>query len=148
MLPNDESLGFFVRNIAHALYYMGEERLRALHITHQQGRLLLVIYQMNQRGSVMSRKTLENTMHLRGPTVTSLINGLEKHGYIARSVRADDGRAKTLVVTEKGLELVKTVRAVFQESEKQLLHSLTPRERDTILRLLGKVSHNLPDEIK
>ncbi len=46
-------------------------------------------------------KDLEEFLDIKGSSVTSLINNLEKGGYLHRESLAADGRYKKLVLTEK-----------------------------------------------
>lgn len=144
----DESLGYYVRSISHELYYMGDQTLKSLEITNQQGRLLSVIYDSINDGTEISRRILEDIMHLKGPSVTSILRGLEDKGYITRTTRKDDARAMVLSVTNKGEKLVKEVRSVFFNIEQALQCGLTQEEKETLIQLLAKVCHNLPEESK
>ena len=53
-------------------------------------------------------KDLEDFLEIKGSSVNSLINNLEKNGYLRRESISEDGRYKKLVLTEK-------TRAVEQE---------------------------------
>ncbi len=46
-------------------------------------------------------KDLEEFLEIKGSSVTSLINNLERNGYLRRESLASDGRYKKLVLTEK-----------------------------------------------
>ncbi|MBP1856365.1 DNA-binding MarR family transcriptional regulator [Clostridioides mangenotii] len=87
-------------------------------------------------------------MHLKGPSVTSILRGLEEKGYIIRTTRKDDARAMVLTVTDKGERLVKEVRSVFSNVEQALQCGLTQEEKDMLMNLLAKVCRNLPEESK
>lgn len=144
----EESLGYYIRNISHELYYMGDQTLKSLEITNQQGRLLSIIYDSINDGTEISRRFLEDVMHLKGPSVTSILRGLEEKGYIIRTTRKDDGRAMVLSVTDKGKKLVKEVRSVFNETERTLQCGLSEEEKHTLIELLAKVCNGLPEESK
>lgn len=47
------------------------------------------------------RKDLEEFLDIKGPSVTSLVNNLERDGYLRRESIAGDGRYKKFVLTEK-----------------------------------------------
>lgn len=145
---NEESLGYYIRNISHELYYMCDQTLKSLDITNQQGRLLSIIYDSLDDGTEISRRFLEDIMHLKGPSVTSILRGLEEKGYITRTTRKDDARAMVLSVTDKGKELVKEVRSVFSNTEQALQCDLTEEEKERLIELLAKVSKTLPEEYK
>jgi MarR family transcriptional repressor of mepA len=142
----ENSLSYYVRSIFHGLYYMSDQKLKSYGITNQQGHLLGIIYDNIQLGHTISRRFLEELMHLRGPSVTNLLNCLEEKGYISRSVSKTDGRAMQLLVTSKGQQLIKDIRNIFLETELKLQTGMTEEEKDMLKKLLLRVYHNLPEE--
>jgi DNA-binding MarR family transcriptional regulator len=69
-------------------------------------------------------------------TASGVFRGLEKKGYIVRSVSEDDQRAKHIVITEKGLRLVEKAISEIVLVDVRFFHD----ERDTeeLIRLLKK----------
>ena len=144
MIKSDEKIfGSCFRSISHILYYMNDEKLKMMGITNQQGKLLRLIYDNILAGNSISRHFLEETMDLRGPTVTSLLNSLEKKGYIFRTVSNEDHRAMQLMITPKGEEVVDHIKKVFNSVEEKLLRGMTDEEIQTLRMLLFKVYDNL-----
>ena len=82
-------------------------------------------------------------MQLKGPSVTSLLNGLEKNGFIIRYSRENDGRAMNIKVTEKGDKVLEALRDVFKSTEQQLHSGMTTAEQEQFLMLLQKAHDNL-----
>ena len=144
----EHSLGYYIFSISHGLYYMNDEKLKNLGITNQQGRLLEVIYDNIQAGKEINRKFCEDVMHLRGPSITSLLNELEKKGYIFRTQQKKDNRFKVLTITKEGEELISKIRNIFTEAEQQLQKTMTQKEKEVLNKLLSKIYQNLPDETK
>lgn len=144
----EHTLGYYIFSISHGLYYMNDEKLKMFGMTNQQGRLLEVIYDNIQAGKEISRKFCEDIMHLSGPSITNILNGLEEKGCIARIPRKEDHRSMSITVTEKGEELIYKIRNVFFEAEQQLQKKMTQDEIEGLKKLLKVVYHNLPDETK
>ncbi|MFV0400532.1 MAG: MarR family winged helix-turn-helix transcriptional regulator [Oscillospiraceae bacterium] len=140
-----DSLSSYVRDISHELYYRTEQALRERGVTNQQARVLAVIYKEAAAGREPTRRDLEHLMHLRGPTITVLVNSLERGDYLTRRIRRSDGRIRALILTPKGEALVKEVREVFSIMESELLEALTEGERQTMMNLLAKLSASIPD---
>lgn len=139
----ESSLGYYIRNIFHGLYYMTDEKLKSLGLTNQQGHVLNIIYDNCQKGHKVSRRALEEFMHLRGPSITHLLCGLEEKGYIQRSMSDSDRRSIIIAVTPKGEKLVHEIRQIFLESEFVLQTGMTPEELETLKQLLMKMFFNL-----
>ncbi|ACV64126.1 transcriptional regulator, MarR family [Desulfofarcimen acetoxidans DSM 771] len=134
---------FYIRNIAIALRCIEDQKLSEFGITNQQARLLGAIRRSLFDGANMSRKYLEDLMGLRGPSVTSLLNGLEKNGFIIRYAAQDDGRAMQIKVTEKGDKIIDDINQVFLDTEKQLFSGMAEDEKEMFITLLYKALANV-----
>lgn len=144
MIKNEERVfGFCFGSISHILYYMSDQRLKQLGITYQQGRLLGLIYDNIKARHIISRRYLEEIMDLRGPTITSLLRGLEEKEYVIKTISKEDKRAMELIITPKGEKLVSDIREVFNSMEEKLLQGMTKEEIQTLKTLLFKVYDNL-----
>jgi MarR family transcriptional regulator, repressor for mepA len=131
---------FYLRNIVHAMKQLADSNLIPYDITNQQARLLGDINDQLKQDNQICQKDLESIMHLRGSSITSLLQGLEKKGFIVRSSSNEDSRAKQLHITEKGTKLIDEMDKVFQTNESLLLQGMTEDEKKTYQRLL-KISY-------
>lgn len=68
-------------------------------LTSIQALVLYIIIESEKKD--VFRKDLEEVLDIKGPSVTSLINNLERDGYLRRESIAGDGRYKKFVLTEK-----------------------------------------------
>ncbi len=135
---------FYIRSIAHSLRYLNEQKLAEYKITNQQARLLGAIRRSLFEGLNISRKFLQERMELSGPSVTSLLNGLEKNGFIIRYPDKDDGRAMQIEVTDQGMQIMEALDQVFKNTERQLLTGMTEEEKDLFMVLLERAYRNMP----
>ena len=135
---------FNIRNLAHGMRYVNDRKVAEYGLTYPQAWLLAVIYD-GQRiiEAEVNRKYLEEVTLLKGPSVTSLLNGLEKNGFIQRSANAHDARNTDIELTAKGNGLIDGMKHFFAETEKLLLRGMTGEERETFLRLLEKAAANI-----
>lgn len=134
---------FYIHHIALSLRYRNDEQLSKYGITNRQARLLARIWRGQRDGAEVSRRYLEESMLLKGPSITSLLNGLERGGFISRSAHEADGRAMTIEMTEKGQGLVMALQPVFDGTERRLLAGFSGAERETFLALLEKALENV-----
>jgi DNA-binding MarR family transcriptional regulator len=146
MADGKPSPDFYIRSIATFLRCMNDQKLSEFGITTQQARLLGSIRRSLHDGAAISRKFLGDRMGIRGPSVTSLLNGLEKKGFIVRNAAEDDRRAMQIQVTEKGGQVMAEADQVLAEMEEQMLSGLTEVEKVLFAALLHKVFVNIaPD---
>lgn len=72
--------------------------------------------------------------------MTACLDRLEASGYIARRPNPEDRRGTIVRITPKGRALIdKAVVSRFAEAE-EALSALTPKEANTVARLLGKLT--------
>ena len=88
-------------------------------------------------GSI-SMKEIGARIHCDGSFVTAIADTLEERGLARREIDGNDRRIKNLVLTRKGTELRSRLsHELFDDFPG--LGGLTPRERDTLMALLGKM---------
>lgn len=108
-------------------------------LTSQQGQTIGYI---NSNEGVI-QKNLANFFNKRDATMTSMLQGLEKKGFIERRIPEDNEREKRVYLMPKGKELVESFDKKFQEIENDITRNLTDDEIQTLLRLLTKINSNL-----
>ncbi|MCC0100498.1 MarR family transcriptional regulator [Streptomyces flavotricini] len=70
-------------------------------------------------------------------TMVVTVDALEKAGLAERRPSAKDRRARIIAVTERGAALAATSRRIVDEVHAEALASLTPADRETLLRVLA-----------
>jgi DNA-binding MarR family transcriptional regulator len=136
MHREDRIYEFYLRNIVHAIKELQDSKLIPYDITNQQARLLGDIDGQLKQEKKFCQKDLERTMNLRGSSITSLLQRLERKGFIVRSSGDEDGRTKQLQITEKGIKLIEEMGAVFLSVEDMLLKNMKKDEKEIYKRLL------------
>jgi DNA-binding MarR family transcriptional regulator len=71
---------------------------------------------------------LAATEALAQPTVTQLVDKLEKRGLVARERSGDDGRVVLVVISERGREQLEALRASSREVMRETLKELSDEE--------------------
>lgn len=79
------------------------------------------------------------------PATVRLVDRLVEHGFLRREAGADR-RTIALVLTDSGSRAADTVLAARAAALAPLLAGLSPRERVTLERLLGRVAVGLADD--
>jgi MarR family transcriptional repressor of mepA len=90
-----------------------------------------------------SQKDLADQFHVRGASITSMLQGLEKKGFIERKIPAHNERQKNIYVLPKGVELIEAFEQSFHRVEDEIVQPLTAEEQQTLKDLLVKISQGL-----
>ncbi|MFS4437464.1 MarR family winged helix-turn-helix transcriptional regulator [Paracoccaceae bacterium GXU_MW_L88] len=69
-------------------------------------------------------------------TIGGVISRLESRGYVERKVRDDDRRARALTLTEKGGELLDTIRPAVLSTQDQIMAALSEEDQKEFMRLM------------
>lgn len=99
------------------------------------GDILVCLY----KNSKMTMKDIANCIHRTKPTVTVLIDKLEKLGYLKREASDEDSRCKYIVLTQKGKDFQSTFEKISKDLNEMLYKNLSPEESELIEKLLRKV---------
>lgn len=133
---------YYLREIGLKMMFSINEHLVAYDITPPQARIVGFINEKYKKGITICQKDIEKMWKIKGSSVTSLMKGLEKKGYIIRNANETDERVKNLFLTKKGQDLVEEFEQVFNETEKRIVMGMTKQQKDEFLQLLKIVSKN------
>ncbi len=101
-----------------------------------------VLFMLHQRDS-MSQKELAAQLNITAPSITSLIQKMERDKYIAREPDQHDQRVMRLTLTEKGKSCIQAVKDVADRMERILFEGMSLEERLLFRRLMIQADENL-----
>lgn len=112
-----------------------EQSLRSLNITSQQSQALHEI--AIQPG--ITNHELEHQLLIEKSSVTSLMNGIEKRGWIIRNAHPDDARMKQNTLTTAGEQKYIQAQQAVNEVKSRSTHTFTAEELEHLKQLLNKL---------
>lgn len=127
--------------IAHQLDKYQNSILGQYDITSKQAKILTFLY-FNRDKNILQRD-LEVFLSNTSSTITSIIGNLEKNGFIVRHNCEEDGRAKYIVMTEKGYEVQKHIFMSLKTCENVITNGLSVEEQNILHDILAKVCNNI-----
>jgi DNA-binding MarR family transcriptional regulator len=113
-------------------------------ITGVQSRILGFVCGESKSKDIF-QKDIEEELDIRRSSVTSVLQLMEKNGFIKRESSCDDARLKKIVITEKGIETNNKVFDIINEIEKSLNDELTEDERKMFINLIDRLSKKVAD---
>jgi DNA-binding MarR family transcriptional regulator len=113
-------------------------------ISGAQWGILAVLHWSERDGEGALRLTdLGERLIIRPPSVTTVIDRLEKMGLVERRASKADSRAKEVRLTAAGNTLVDRVLAAHKKQTEKVLANLSREEQVMLKELLEKVSGHL-----
>lgn len=72
-----------------------------------------------------------------------MLKRMEKNGMIRRVGVDYDARLKKIVLTDKAIEIQKTLDEKFEQLEKRISKNISEQELETFFAVLSKISNNI-----
>lgn len=126
--------------VSHLINNYHNMLLEKYQITTKQAKVLA--YLMHHQGEDILQRNIEEVFFLRSSTVTSVMQNLEKAGFIERYTNKNDRRMKRILITPKGYETFENCKKALIELNETILAGWTEEEKKEILVLLDKIANN------
>ncbi|MGZ4160878.1 MAG: MarR family winged helix-turn-helix transcriptional regulator [Neobacillus sp.] len=101
--------------------------------------LVTIKHGANDEKTEMKISEISQILQVTSPTVTQVINILEKDGLVERTVDPDDRRAVKIRLTPAGIKVTEEARKLFFETFTGLIDYLGEEESEQLANLLAKV---------
>ena len=92
--------------------------------------------------SGISQNDLAREVHLKGSTISLALDLMEKEELIRREQSSTDKRKINVFLCSKGFELKKELDKMIDDTENELLSSLSDTERYMLTEILNKILIN------
>jgi DNA-binding MarR family transcriptional regulator len=90
----------------------------------------------------MSQRDLAATLHVSRPTVTAMLQRMERSGMVLRTTDEGDQRITRVHLTEEGRRLERSLTKVLLTYSARVLDSIPSDDRLELERLLGRLADN------
>ena len=133
------SVGHLVKLAYIAMRRELDASIRKAGITTTQWQALGVLYHMPG----LTHSELVEHMAIEPPSLTSLVNGMERKGWLKRERSETDARVKRLFLTPRGRKLIESLRKATEPIDRRMAAALTDSERDALKSLLRTLVESL-----
>ena len=144
MLHKQEKIGLEIRKLNHEMNRNLELQVKAEgidEVTLMHGWIMRYLYE--NREKEIYQKDIEKHLSIGRSTVTSIIQLMEKKGFIERQAVQSDARLKKVLLTEKGEKTHETIEALIIQLNQNMMEGIEPEELQTFLEVLSKIRQNI-----
>ncbi len=134
--------GAWINMLSHQVKKRLNATLADLGITGVQSRVLHYILEHCQQGPVFQRD-VEAAFSLSRSTTTNILQLMEKNGLIRRESVARDARLKSLIPTEKAVQMDKQVHICIKQTEAILTQGISPGQLQVFAEVAQQMVHNI-----
>lgn len=89
---------------------------------------------------------LARSINVSTPAMTGIVDRLVRYGYVSRLSDEHDRRIIKIVLTAKGVEVVKKISGQKREMIMRTFGKISQKERDDYLRILGRIREVIEKE--
>lgn len=108
-----------------------------------QGRFLILVVMNRQPESATTPSILAQKIGVTKATMTGLLDGLEKDGFIQRHEHPKDRRKQQILLTDEGKNILKSLLPDYWSRIAKLMSALTEGEEKGLIHLLKKVDRGI-----
>lgn len=141
-MENSQRIGKCILDTAHQIKVALDASFDDTSLNGLQARILGFIEKNDSDGISVYQRDIEAEFKIRRSSVSSVLDTMEKNGYIMRCQTQHDARLKTLVLTEKSKKMGQQRREAIDNFEKNLTKNMSLQEIEALKYLLGKVLCN------
>ncbi len=134
----DQSIGRLISILHRQAQVYFHHKLGPYGLGH--GQMPVLMYIVHHEG--VTQHNISQHFHLDRGSTSSLIKGLEAHGFVYRQREETDRRVYRLYQTGKTQQLLPDFYAIFRGWTEQLLEGFTDRERELAFDLLNRMLAN------
>ncbi|MHB8077242.1 MarR family winged helix-turn-helix transcriptional regulator [Desulfosporosinus fructosivorans] len=124
-----------------------ELHLRFADFNLSMGKLLVLLILKQKKGDSLTPSEIADFSKVTRGTITGLIEGLERNGFITRSMSNSDRRMIAVNITEHGQAALETILPFYLGLLSQILQDFTPEDYNDMKKLGTKLKMGL-DRIK
>ena len=146
-MENNESKKYDIVRELKKLQIMLEQNMNKIlgkyELTSSQATILGYIYKTEKAGIEIQQKDIEEYFYLKNPTVTGILDRLEKKSFVVRKVSDKDRRKKIVTLTASSRKIHDEVNNCINSFMKKAYQGVTKEEIETFINMINKVSYNL-----
>lgn len=136
----DQAIGFWLHLVHNKARTEAERVMAPFGVTPEQWAILVRLWQCDER----TQTELANLTFRDKPSVTRLLDGLERAGYVVRGRDPADGRSHRILLTRTGRELEDRLTPVVRAFITHWMRGISVQDLETTQRTLRALYQNLP----
>ena len=133
----EDRVAILVKKTALAIEKKANRMLSPYGLTDTQFKVLMCLYR-NPRHA-LRQVDLEEMLAMRNPTITGIVQNLERGGFVRRTANPEDGRSKLVTLAGSTLALMEELTGVGEALEEHVTRTLSEAERAQAMELLKKM---------
>jgi DNA-binding MarR family transcriptional regulator len=124
----EENAGFLLWQVSMLWQLKMKKGLDTVNLTLTQFALLAALHWLTHEGATVTQNDLANHAKLDKMTTSKVLRTLADKGFVERAEHAHDTRAKTIVLTKTGVDVLTQANAIVAQTDQQFFSRLGKNE--------------------
>lgn len=133
----NEKIAILIKRAALVVEKISNNILAPYDLTNAQFKILMMLYKNPDQ--TVRQADIESRFSMTNPTVTGIIQNLEKKNLVQRVENPNDKRSKLLVLTPQAREMEQKMYELSERREKEVTGHWTKEECEQLIVLLNKL---------
>lgn len=135
----DRDVGTFTNLVNKKMVYFLNSQLGVFDVTAEQWQVLLKLSEQNK----INQKILAQLVNKDQPTLTRMLDILERKSLVERHVSKEDRRSFSIHITEKGVVLVEKLTPYIEDIFQKVLNGISEKDLEIYKDVLTKINSNI-----
>lgn len=137
-----EDVGLYVAQIWHEVLMKSSNKDDVIKYSELMNRspVEMQVILMTGANSGLLMRDYASMLQISKSTLTSIINRLEKQGFLYRTISSKDKRSYCLTLDTRGQEFYKAYISYQSDIGNRIISGLDEKEREAFVMLLGKIA--------
>ncbi|MBQ7828589.1 MAG: winged helix-turn-helix transcriptional regulator [Clostridia bacterium] len=145
-MKDGKPIGFVIRTLSRMIGRRADSSAGRQYLDSLTGTNGWIIgYLAHNQGRDIYQKDIEEHFSVRRSTVSRVVTLMEQKGLVVRENVDSDARLKRLVLTNKALEIHKSIESSLDEVENVIADGISEEDMEIFLRVAHKMMDNLND---
>ena len=114
------------------------------HYSLSQGRFSIMILLFTHPKLTWTPAMLAEYIGITRASITGLLDGVEKSGFVERETCPQDRRQLIITLTQKGKTFIEEMLPEHSQRVSQFMSAISKEEQNELNRILGKISKKIP----
>ncbi|GGB27793.1 transcriptional regulator [Tistrella bauzanensis] len=142
--PQEFRIGFYVHDVSRMRRTLFDAEMKPLGITRSQWWVMAQLSRSLSHGQDgMLQTDLARILDVGKVTVGGLIDRLEAGGFVKRLPDGRDRRAKRVIITERGYEILEAMTSIGRQLNISILKGISPDDIAVAEAVLARMKDNL-----
>ena len=139
-------IAFYIHDVSRMRKTVIDQVLKPHGITRSQWWVLANLARHGDK--TLTQVELGNLMDMKKVSVGALITKMEKAGYVYREPSPEDGRAKLVHLTEKGVDALQAMTDIANPTNEAINKGISKKDLETATRVLRQMKNNVRAQLE